>query len=63
MLLAVSDRKQEQKVWYTVNGSNAWTLVLRPVANAIDSPEIIETPVTILKDGASPAALSTVRVR
>jgi Flp pilus assembly protein CpaB len=61
-LLAVSDRKQEQKVWYTVNGSNGWTLVLRPVANATDSPEVIETPVTILRDGASAAALSTVQV-
>jgi pilus assembly protein CpaB len=62
VLLAVSDRKQEQKVWYTVNGSNAWTLLLRPVANATDSPEVIETPATILKDGASAAALSTVKV-
>jgi Flp pilus assembly protein CpaB len=62
VLLAVSDRKQEQKVWYTVNGANGWTLLLRPVANATDSPEDIETPVTILKDGASAAALSTLRV-
>jgi pilus assembly protein CpaB len=63
VLLAVSDRKQEQKVWYTVAGANnGWTLVLRPVANATDSPEYIETPVTILKDGASSAALSTVKV-
>jgi Flp pilus assembly protein CpaB len=62
VLLAVSDRKQEQKVWYTVANGDAWTLVLRPVANATDSPEVIETPVTILKDGASAAALSKVQV-
>jgi Flp pilus assembly protein CpaB len=63
VLLAVSDRKQEQKVWYTVSGgNNSWTFVLRPVANATDSPEYIETPVTILRDGASAAALSTVKV-
>jgi Flp pilus assembly protein CpaB len=62
VLLAVSDRRQEQKVWYTVNGADGWTLVLRPVANATDSPEVIETPFTILRDGASAAALSKVQV-
>jgi Flp pilus assembly protein CpaB len=61
-LLAVSDRKQEQKVWFALANGNGWTLVLRPVANATDSPEVIETPVTILKDGASSAALSNVQV-
>lgn len=62
VVLAVSDRRQEQKVWYTVNGSNGWTFVLRPVANATDSPEVIETPFTILRDGASSSALSHVQV-
>jgi Flp pilus assembly protein CpaB len=62
VLLAVSDRKQEQKVFYTVGNAAGWTLVLRPVANAVDSPEVIESATTLLKDGASSAALSGVVV-
>jgi len=61
-LLAVSDRKQEQKVFFTLGNAANWTLVLRPVAKAVDSPESIETPVTVLKDGASPTALQGVGV-
>ena len=61
-LLAVSDRKQEQKLWYALANGNGWTLVLRPVAFATDSPEVVETPNSILRDGASAAALSKVQV-
>jgi pilus assembly protein CpaB len=61
-LLAVSDRKQEQKVFFTLGNAAGWTLALRPVANAVDSPEVIETPLSVLKDGASSSALSTVAV-
>lgn len=62
VLLAVSDRKQEQKVFFTVGNAASWTLVLRPVANAADSPEVIETPASLLKDGASSSALGQVVV-
>ena len=62
VLLAVSDRKQEQKVFFTLGNAAGWTLALRPVANAVDSPEVIETPLSVLKDGASSSALSTVAV-
>jgi Flp pilus assembly protein CpaB len=61
-LLAVSDRKQEQKVFFTLGNAANWTLVLRPVAKAVDSPESIETPLTVLKDGASAKALEGVGV-
>jgi Flp pilus assembly protein CpaB len=61
-LLAVSDRKQEQKVFFTMGNAANWTLVLRPVAKAVDTPETIETPLTLLRDGASPAALQGVGV-
>jgi Flp pilus assembly protein CpaB len=62
VLLAVSDRKQEQKVFFTIGNATSWTFVLRPVANAADSPEVIETPLSVLKDGASSTALSNVQV-
>jgi len=62
VLLAVSDRKQEQKVFFTLGNAANWTLVLRPVAKAVDSRESIETPVTVLKDGASAKALEGVGV-
>jgi Flp pilus assembly protein CpaB len=52
VLLAVSDKKQEQKVFHTIGNAANWTLVLRPVAKAIDSSEVIETPSTVLRDGA-----------
>jgi Flp pilus assembly protein CpaB len=61
-LLAVSDRKEEQKVFFTVGNAASWTLVLRPVANATDSQEYIESALTLLKDGAPASALSTVVV-
>jgi Flp pilus assembly protein CpaB len=62
VLLAVSDRKEEQKVFFTTGNAAGWTLVLRPVANAVDSPEVIETPLSVLKDGASSSALQNVTV-
>jgi Flp pilus assembly protein CpaB len=62
-LLAVSDRKEEQKVFFTLGNAAGWTLVLRPVANAVDSAEAIETAQSLLKDGASSSALSGAGVR
>jgi Flp pilus assembly protein CpaB len=62
VLLAVSDRKQEQKVFFTLGNAAGWTLVLRPVANAVDSPEVVESALSLLKDGASSSALSNVTV-
>ena len=49
MLLAVSDT-QVQKLFH-VQRHGEWTLQLRPVVDAVDSPESMETNLTILRDG------------
>jgi len=48
-LLAVSDT-QVQKLFH-VQRHGEWTLQLRPVVDAVDSPESLETTPTILRDG------------
>jgi Flp pilus assembly protein CpaB len=55
VLLAVHDNREAQKIWYTVENSAGWSLTLRPVANASDSPEEIEGIKSLLNDGASSA--------
>lgn len=54
-VLALSDRKQVQKLFYTVGNGASWSLALRPVANAVDSPEDVETTDSLLHDGATNA--------
>jgi Flp pilus assembly protein CpaB len=56
VLLAVSDRKQAQKVWFTVQNASGWSLLLRPVAGATTPPIDIETMKSILDDGAPASA-------
>ena len=58
VLLAVSDRKEEQKIWYAVQNAAGWSLALRPVANAVDSPEEVEGINSLLQDGAAPSKAS-----
>jgi Flp pilus assembly protein CpaB len=55
VLLAVHDNREAQKIWYAVENSAGWSLALRPVANASDSPEAVEGITSILTDGASSA--------
>jgi Flp pilus assembly protein CpaB len=57
VLLAVHDNHEAQKIWFAVENSAGWSLALRPVANASDSPEDIEGITSLLKDGASSANL------
>jgi Flp pilus assembly protein CpaB len=57
-LLAVSDRKQEQKLFYTISNADKWTLALRPVAKAIDSPEELETENSVLRDSVAAKELA-----
>ena len=52
VLLAVHDNREAQKIWYAVENSAGWSLALRPVANASDSPEDIEGIISLLNDGA-----------
>jgi Flp pilus assembly protein CpaB len=49
VMLAVSDT-QVQKLLH-VQQHGEWTLELRPVVDAVDSPESLETTRTILRDG------------
>jgi Flp pilus assembly protein CpaB len=51
VLLAVTDT-QVQKLFY-VTKNDDWTLELRPVVKATDSPESVETQNTIVTDGLS----------
>lgn len=53
VLLAVSDRKEAQKVWYALQNATGWSLLLRPVAGATTPPIDIEVLDSMLKDGAS----------
>jgi Flp pilus assembly protein CpaB len=53
VLLAVHDNREAQKIWYASENSAGWSLALRPVANASDSPEDIEGITSLLTDGAS----------
>jgi Flp pilus assembly protein CpaB len=55
VLLAVHDNREAQKIWYAIENSAGWSLALRPVANASDSPEDIEGIKSLLNDGASGA--------
>jgi len=49
VILAVTDT-QVQRLFYVVKDAD-WTLELRPVLNAVDSPERVETLDTILREG------------
>jgi Flp pilus assembly protein CpaB len=55
VMLAVSDQRQEQKVWWTVKNADGWTLALRPVSNATDSPEDVESGTSMAVDGVDAA--------
>lgn len=49
VILAVTDT-QVQRLFYVVKDAD-WTLELRPVLNAVDSPERVETLDTIMRQG------------
>jgi hypothetical protein len=53
----VHDRREAQKMFFAVQNASGWGLELRPVANATDSPEDLETVQSLVKDGASAQAL------
>lgn len=58
-IVAVSDRKEAQKVYYATANAANWSLELRPVAKAVDSHEDIEGIEPMLKDN-NPTNLGTV---
>jgi Flp pilus assembly protein CpaB len=49
VMLAVTDA-QAQKLWWLVKNGD-WSLQLRPVTNAADSPDSFETSASVLADG------------
>jgi Flp pilus assembly protein CpaB len=53
VMLAVSDNKQAQKIWYAVENAAGWSLALRAVANATDSPDDVEGIWSELEDHAA----------
>ena len=50
-MLAVTDSQAQKLFYVTENGK--WTLELRPVSEAADSPESVDTAQTVLGDGLS----------
>jgi Flp pilus assembly protein CpaB len=56
VMLAVSDSREAQKIFFAVENGAGWSLQLRPVTNAVDSPEDVESTFSLLKDGVTPKA-------
>jgi Flp pilus assembly protein CpaB len=52
-ILAVSDRKEAQKIWYAVENSAGWAFQLRPVANATEPSVAVEGIHSLLEDNAN----------
>lgn len=52
-ILAVTDRQAHKLFWLAQNGD--WTLQLRGVADAADSPESVDTSASLLQDGLNKA--------
>jgi Flp pilus assembly protein CpaB len=53
VLLAVTDTQAAKLLFVLKNGD--WSLQLRPTNDAADSPESVETPLSVLGDGLRPA--------
>ena len=51
VILAVTDSQAQKLAFVTNPDGPAWTLQLRPPTDATDSPEGVETVVTVLSDG------------
>jgi Flp pilus assembly protein CpaB len=50
IMLAASDTRDVQKVWWAAKNAIGWTLELRPVTNATDSPEDAESTGSMTAD-------------
>jgi Flp pilus assembly protein CpaB len=55
VMLAVSDRQVQKLFWVLKNGT--WHLQLRPAADATDSPENVESSLSLLREGVAPKQL------
>ncbi|HEV8102172.1 MAG TPA: Flp pilus assembly protein CpaB [Gaiellaceae bacterium] len=56
-VLAVSDRREAQKVFFAAQNAAGWTLQLRPVTNVTQPPIDVEGTASMFKDGVTPANL------
>jgi Flp pilus assembly protein CpaB len=61
VMLVVSDRNVQKLYWMHKFGS--WHLELRPAADATDSPENVESSLTLLREGVSAKQLAEAFVR
>jgi Flp pilus assembly protein CpaB len=61
-MLALTD-VQTQKVSWTLTFADGWRLELRPVADAADSPENVESAYSLLREGARPKQLEAAGLR
>jgi Flp pilus assembly protein CpaB len=55
VLVAASEQRQIQKIWWTLKNAGGWSLELRPVTNATDSPEDVESGKSLWLDGVNAA--------
>lgn len=55
VMVAASEQRQVQKIWWTVKNAGGWSLQLRPVTNATDSPEDVESAQSMTVDGVNVA--------
>jgi Flp pilus assembly protein CpaB len=53
-MLAVTDAQAQKLFWLTQNGK--WSLQMRPVTDAADSPDTYENSGSVLADGLRPGA-------
>jgi Flp pilus assembly protein CpaB len=55
VMLAASEQREIQKIWWTVKNASGWSLQLRPVTNATDSAEDVESSKSMAVDGVNTA--------
>jgi Flp pilus assembly protein CpaB len=56
VLVAVNEQRQLQKIFWVVKNADGWSFDLRPVTNATDSPEDVESTKSVAVDGVGAAA-------
>jgi Flp pilus assembly protein CpaB len=55
VLMAVSEQRQLQKIFWVMKNADGWSFDLRPVTNATDSPEDVESAKSVAIDGITAA--------
>jgi Flp pilus assembly protein CpaB len=55
VLVAVNEQRQVQKIFWVIKNADGWSFDLRPVNNATDSPEDVESTKSVAIDGINAA--------